>query len=119
MSRPTKLTAAVQKQICDALRNGNTREASVSSGSISYPTFLAWLKRGEEGEPLYVEFLQAVKKAEAECEVHYIGVIKKAASKQWQAAAWWLERRKPDNYGRQQKIEHSGNLPVKIVYEDA
>lgn len=33
-----------------------------------------------------------------------VGVIRHAARDTWQAAAWWLERRYPDEWGRKDRI---------------
>ena len=39
-----------------------------------------------------------------------VALIQKAAKDNWQAAAWYLERRYPEDYGRreQHKLEHTG-----------
>lgn len=46
------------------------------------------------------EFREAIKEAEAEAEISRLVKIESAADEHWQAAAWWLERRYPDRYGR-------------------
>ena len=62
---------------------------------------------------------------EAEAEVQYVKVIKNAAaSGNWQAAAWWLERRKAADYRRVDRLEATGDgggpqeTVVRIIYED-
>ena len=53
-----------------------------------------------EMEP-YVELYQEVEQAEGEATVAMLGQIEKAAlNGNWQAAAWKLERRFPDEYSR-------------------
>ena len=121
MGRKTKLTAERQKLITDALRGGNTRTASVGYGNIDYKTFLNWLRRGEdEEEGIYVQFLQAVKKAEADAEVRNVALIQRAANDgTWQAAAWWLERRRPDRWAlRQGDTTFQDDIIVDLVPDD-
>jgi hypothetical protein len=63
-----------------------------------------------------------VNKAVAESESRDLATILKAAQSQWQAAAWRLERRFPEKYGRNDrlkvdaKIEHDGaSLLTKLA----
>ena len=65
---------------------------------------------------------QAVNRAVAESESRDLATILKAAQSQWQAAAWRLERRFPEKYGRNDrlkvdaKIEHDGaSLLTKLA----
>jgi len=117
MVRPTKLTPDTQKRICDALRIGATFELAAQYGGVSYEAFNNWRNRGAAeldrmeraikhtdplpDEAMYVQFLQATKAAEAESAIGWLAKIEKAASDgSWQAAAWKLERRYPNDYGR-------------------
>lgn len=52
---------------------------------ISYDTFMKWMEKPE--------FIEAIKKAEADFKNSNISIIKKAAITHWQAAAWLLERK--------------------------
>lgn len=107
--RKTDLTPEVQKRICDALKAGNTRRASAIYGGIAERTFYNWMERGtnprmtkeanpyKEDEP-YVQFVQAVTRAEAECEVWHVANIKKQADHDWRASVEWLKRRKSEDW---------------------
>jgi transposase len=99
--RPTKLTPEVQERIVTALRAGNYRETASRHAGISYMTFRRWEMKGE-----------AIKKAEADAEVRDLELISKAAEEQWQAAAWKLERKYPQRWGRRDatKLELSGEV---------
>jgi len=44
--------------------------------------------------------LYAVEKAQAGAEMTSIALINRASEMQWQAAAWRLERKHPDRWGR-------------------
>lgn len=56
----------------------------------------------------YPEFVDRVEKARGDTVVRALGVIQKAMPDSWQAAAWLLERRYPDEFGRRQRLEHTG-----------
>jgi hypothetical protein len=47
------------------------------------------------------EMADKVRKAEQQAEIYFITKIREAAQKPhgWRAAAWWLERRRSQNYG--------------------
>lgn len=129
MGRPTKLNPSVQDKIVSAIRVGNYIETAAAYAGISKNTLYDWLKRGErekqrveknprfkirKSEKIYVDFSDAVEKALAEAEIRDVMRIEKAAGEQWQAAAWRLERKFPDRWGRRVlDVEHKGKLEVK------
>lgn len=98
MARPSKRTPEREARLLQALASGNTRRAACAHAGISDETFSTWCKR-------YLDFLEAVQKAEAAAEVRAVATIIRASDKQWQAAAWWLERRRPVDFARQEKID--------------
>jgi transposase-like protein len=119
MSRQTKLTPEVQDRIVAALRAGNYQETAAVYGGISAPTFYRWMEQGadSESEEIYQEFREAVEKAKADAEVRDVALIDKAAHNgSWQAAAWKLERKFPNKWGRVNRTEISGpdGAPVKV-----
>lgn len=119
MARPTKLTPQVQKRICDLLAAGNTRRAAAECAGITDRTLYAWLQRGEVAKSgPFLQFLRAVEKAEAEAEAVSVLTIRQAARESWQAAAWWLERRRPHDWGRIERHEHTGAEGTPIQVED-
>lgn len=96
--RRPKRSPEREQAILNALRVGNTRRAATAAAEISTPTFYVWLED--------LAFLEAVQKAEADAEQRFLGNVAKAASSgNWQAAAWWLERRKHDDYSRRDKVD--------------
>jgi hypothetical protein len=58
-----------------------------------------------------VDFLEAIKKAEVEGEAALVGIIRNAAEKTWPPAAWLLERRHPDRWGKKIKSEVTAAPP--------
>lgn len=77
---------------------------------ISYETFRTW--QSEKSV-----FSVAIKKAEVECKAARIATILKASEKSWQAAAWWLERRYGDEYGRKPKEEPVNAVTMEEIEE--
>ena len=103
--RKTKLTNEIKDEIVKRIRAGNYIKVACAAVGISHTAYFDWIKKGEEGIEPYAEFLYAVKKAEAEAHVHYVAIIASQAPTQWQAAAWWLERKFPDKWAKREKIE--------------
>src|SRR5687767_7699095 len=100
--RPSKLTPELQGRICDALRRGAYVETAAAMADVSKATLYGWLKLGaREEEGPHSEFLNAVEKAQAEAEMRDLDRVDAAAEGgTWQAAAWRLERRSPERWGR-------------------
>lgn len=86
-----KYSKEMTHDIVELLKEGGNRTDVVKIVGIHYDTFMEWMKR--------TEFSEAIKKAEAEGKQEHIRVIKKAAEKTWTAAAWWLERKYPNEFG--------------------
>lgn len=104
MARRTKRTKATRERILKALRLGATYELAARYGGIHYDTLNEWRK----DDP---EFSEAIEKAEGDAATSWLERIETAANEgNWQAAAWKLERRYPESYGRREvtKHEHSG-----------
>ncbi len=115
MGRPSKLTPELRERICEYIRAGNYLSTACEACGISRQTYLNWMERGEKargGE--FLDFFDAVKKAEKEAEIRNVAIINKAAGKNWQAAAWWLERRHPEKYGKKDtlKAQLEGRIDV-------
>lgn len=118
--RPVKLTPELQNEICKVIRAGNYIETAAAFAGVSKQTLYNWMRKGRQAKSgKYREFLDAVKKALAESEVRDVMIIAKAAEENWQAAAWRLERKFPDRWGRKDRIdanlEHSGNITHRHI----
>jgi transposase len=95
--RPSKYTPEMVKALCEGLSTGNMRRAVCAFNGINTDTLYDWMKTKEE-------FSDAVRKAEAEAE--YRNVIKISLGRQgWQAAAWWLERKYHEDWGRRDRVD--------------
>ena len=92
-----KYSQELTAEICKYLKAGNNQEDSAILSGISEETFYKWQReKDSDGEPnaeYHPEFTEAIKAAERECKARNIAFIQQAASKSWQAGAWFLERR--------------------------
>lgn len=125
LGRPCKLTPRVAEKICNFIRLGSWLETAAGAVGIDRHTLAEWLKRGERArrskardqrERMFARFARQVARAQAEAELLDLERIDSAAEgtelrkPEWQAAAWKLERRYPDRWGRkdQHQHEHAG-----------
>jgi hypothetical protein len=107
--RPAKFTPAVQERLLNVIRLGAYRNAACDFAGITPETLRIWLRRGEaDGEGPYWEFCTALKQAEAAACIKALGTIRLAMEQNWQAAAWFLERKRPQEWGRRERHEHTG-----------
>ena len=117
-----EITPEIGDEICGHIKRGNFVEVAAGLAGISKECLYSWLKKGKQdrrrGESSqYLEFLEKFEKAGAFAEGRFVSIIAKAAEDQWTAAAWWLERTKPQRWGKKDKIEHTGqaqNLHIEL-----
>ena len=145
--RPSKFTQETREKIITALRANAYIETAAAYAGIEKDTFYRWLKMGARAKSgPYREFSDAIKQTMGEAEVRDLAVISKAANGydvvkvkrvigpkgdilseetvssrefSWQAAAWRLERKYPQKWGRRDHIEVGGDTenPVHIKAE--
>jgi hypothetical protein len=108
--RASKRSPEVEKRILDAIRLGATYKLASQYACIDPATFWRWVEKD-------ANFATRVKEAEGAATVGWLAKIEKAASDgNWQAAAWKLERRYPEDYSLRQRLEHTGadGGPIEI-----
>ena len=127
--RPTRCTRDLIKKITPLISNGNFASTACRVAGISEAAFYNWQARGrkdrEEGRAtIFVEFAEAIERADAEGEARNVLLIQQAAGAgTWQAAAWNLERKYPEKWGRNRlevtgpndgpvQVEHSGTVEL-------
>lgn len=123
MGRVTILTEEVQDRMCEAIRLGNYAPTAAEYAGIGVSTHYQWLEKGKQGVTPYAEYAEAIKKAEADAEVRNVALIQEAAKKNWTAAAWYLERKHYDKWGRRDRnqIELTGKdgAPIEMTQVDS
>lgn len=115
MGRPTKLTPELAKKAEQLLAAGNYVTTVCDYLGIDRSTWYKWLEQGKNANRgLYFDFFNTVKKAEAESEVRAVTGILKAGGSQWQALAWFLERKFPDRWKRDRGAPDEDGEPSGI-----
>jgi len=118
----SKLTETTQATLRAALAAGNTRAAAAQGAGITYECLRLWIRKGEkEKTGRHRTLARTIEQAEAQAESEAVAEIRAAWKRgEWRAAAWWLERRRPETY-REQKDQGSSaaaeNTTVRIIYD--
>ena len=114
--RPTACTPDVQTRMVEALAKGQFVRAACRYAGINPTSHYDWLKRADDGEGApFADYANAVRAADVEGEQRHLKTIEEASETDWRASAWVLERRHPDDYGKQ-RLEVSGpeGGPVQV-----
>lgn len=105
IGRPQAYTPAKAAKVIAAVRKGLPLKLAAAAGGVSFNTFVRWRNDGSnpDGPPHFRQFLNQLRQAEAEAAERYLALIEKSGKTNWQAAAWILERRYPDLFGKDAK----------------
>lgn len=109
------VTSEQTEKLLNGLRLGMSRRAAAGNAGFSKTTLYRMIESDPDGT-----LVTAIEMAEAEAEASYTGIIAKATAdpKNWTAAAWWLERRRPDEFARRERLEHTGKDGGPIDHRD-
>lgn len=113
----TKFDSDTCHKIIQLLEQGNYRKTAAAVAGVDETTLLRWIKRGRESKSKgkYYQFYQSVKKAEEKAKAYHLQQIRKASENgSWQASAWYLERKHPQEWGRQQRIDMKADVKSKV-----
>ena len=120
MARKRKLTKELIKEAYKLVAAGNYDKDVYPILGIDKSTWYRWLSEGETAKSgLKKEFYDTVKKAEKDAIARNVALIQRAAQEgNWQAAAWWLERKYFEDWGRKDKVDLSADKDgFKVVVE--
>jgi len=87
-------------KVVEQLAAGMSRLDTCKILQINSDTFYQWMKKPD--------FADTVIAAEFKTKQRCIVRIQKATGRDWKAAAWWLERKFYDEFGRKERHEVSG-----------
>lgn len=125
MGRPTILTPEVEREIVEAIERGNYLKDACDLAGVSDTAVQEWITKGtrdlaEGVDSPYASFAVSLKKARARVGDLCLRDIRDRV-KQWQAAAWFLERTRPQQFGPTQRIEHTGvdGGPIEMKHQAA
>lgn len=118
--QPLKLLkTGVKEKFLAALAKGASYSICCGYAGIAYFTLRRWIKYAEAIADLHEEQIEKhpdreyfyfycdIKRFESYAAIKWLEKIDKATDFHWQAAAWKLERRFPDDYGRYEKENKS------------
>lgn len=125
------LTQAKIDKAAQAIEDGHYAQTAAKLAGMGVTSWYRYLEVGEADHEagktttLPAKFWVAIETASAIAEENALAVIREAATTPiygaagnmtstgaWQAAAWYLERRMPDKWGRRDKHEHSGSVTL-------
>lgn len=119
----SKCTPEVIESIETAIREGKSKSMAFKLAGIHVDTGFDWLRYGRQNPeryPEYVELQEKMELAEAEFMGEMVDEVVATAKSQrpntWQAAAWLLERKAPEEWGKRDKvsIDASGGPLVQL-----
>ena len=122
--RKLKLDQELIEQVSLIIRQGNYAQTACEMVGIGTTTYYRWLETAEKDNApkIYREFRDAIKRAEAQAEVRSVTRIMQAADEgTWQASAWYLERKHPTKWGRndklRQEITGADGAPLEVTID--
>lgn len=121
---PFRFDETTASKIITFLRAGAFIETAAQAAGISKQTLYNWLRKAaaEDAHPRLAKWGKDVEEAQALAEIAMMGVIGNAAQTGvWQAAAWHLERKFPERWGRREEVKVSGKEdgdPIKVQHEN-
>lgn len=102
-ARKTRYNKEIEAAICEGLEKGVSILAICGAVKIDEKTFYNWKEK-------YPEFKNAVDGVRPKLEYKWLDVIEAAAaSGDWKAAAWFLQKRFPDAYGERKEVDVNVN----------
>ncbi len=91
-------------KLLELLRLGHTRKDAARLSGIHWETVKGWVKGAKEGNGYDEKMVQHLECSEANIVDDALRAVTKAAKDgQWKAAAFLLESKRPDDFGRREK----------------
>jgi len=141
--RPTRLTDPVKRKVildklCTYIEHGMGSFKAAEAAGLPQTSFARYRQQGKavaasleandleepakDADPYDVacwEIWQRTKKAELDAIDRNLLTVQVASQSHWQAAAWWLERRYPKEYGRNVvQIQGDAQKPLQVEVTD-
>ncbi len=126
--KPTLLTPAVQRRICESIASGLFINQAAKLAGVSVDTLQSWRERGASGEEPYAAFVAAFEAAETRCEAMLIKIWKDACPDDWRAAKELAARRFPTRWSESasraavfadtEHIQMGAGFTIEIILPD-
>lgn len=99
-------TPAMIEKVAFAVSSGMGWAEAARACGIGVRTLRDWRHRGQtDPKSRYGTLVKRLEQAEAEFERTHLETIAAASKKSWQAAAWLLERTRPERYALIKRVE--------------
>lgn len=108
--RPPKDTPEARARFIEGLRAGAYRKEACLYAGFSEDSLARYLHAD-------ADFKDQVEKAEANAYMRNLAIIQKAGEKNWQAAAWFLERKFPGEWTRRYEMAGPGGGPIPVQHD--
>ena len=125
MTRPSKLSPDITKQIGENIALGLTYSLAAEAAGITYQTMNQWVQRGKNSKSgEYFEFYKFIQKCNADAAKKCLEKLNEAAKAgNTQICQWILERRFSEDFGRRQYrkmdvVSENKNENVEIIVQD-
>lgn len=133
--RAPKLSPLIASSLCGFVEQGVPFKDCAILCGIGERTLHQWRAKGqadiEAGKPTtrYAQFKQRLDVSESTCVQRSCLVVMASAKEDWRAAAWLLERRRPEQFGRNDRFnvgvqaavptaaDPATATPVQIVFQ--
>jgi hypothetical protein len=119
--RKLKITEDMIDKFIGAIKVGAPIVSACGCAGISETTFYKWMQWADserQDSETYALFREDIKRAQGEAAQRWLVIIEKAAlGGSWQAAAWKLERKYPNEFGNRATLSMgTGSKPISIEY---
>lgn len=118
MTRPSKFTPETVETLLNAIGRGLPFHLAAQAAGVAETTFYAWqagkFPRNADKE-LKAGFSEALTRARGLSALQLIETISDASAEDWRAAAWILERRFPEDFGKTRvEVTGANGGPVQV-----
>src|SRR6266446_285010 len=113
IARPSIINEALIAKFCSFLRISASIRTAISATGIARESYYGWARKVRQGggSKLERKFMAAVELAEGEVKLITERMLRQHFDTNWRAAAFWLERMYPQEYGLRR-------LPVLSARDD-
>jgi hypothetical protein len=115
--RPTKFTRETVELLLAGIRAGLPYHLAADAAGVSRSTFNEWqagqFPRGADPQ-LKLDSSDALTRAKGQSALRLMATINRAAPTDWRAAAWILERRFPDDFGKRLEVTGEDGGPIRL-----
>lgn len=109
---------AKRKMLVASARLGLPEKMMAQKARVAVSTYSRWKKQAAEGDIDYVDFFEEINEAYAEFVSDMLASIQEAArNKSWQAGAWLLERRFPNEFAQRRPDAQYDEGDLRMLME--